>query len=120
MRSDMERKYREYVERWKAGLETGACARAGEQISRHVRRYMVERYGEKCTFCGWAEKHPTTGKIPVALDHVDGDWSNNTETNLRFLCPNHHSLTPTYGSLNRGRGRAERLKQLRSSGGPSR
>lgn len=34
------------------------------------------------------------------LDHIDGDNSNQLLENLRFLCKNCHSQTPTYGSRN--------------------
>jgi len=109
------RLYNEYIARWKAGLETGSIAAGGEQVSRHIRRYMIETHGEKCNKCGWAERHPTTGKVPITLDHIDGNWSNNKESNLQLLCPNCHSLTTTYGALNRGQGRATRLRRLRGS-----
>jgi 5-methylcytosine-specific restriction endonuclease McrA len=33
---------------------------------------------------------------------------NHNEKNLNLLCPNCHSLTPTYGSLNKGNGRLKR------------
>lgn len=56
-----------------------------------IRRYVLEKYS-----------------IPLHVDHEDGDPTNNTESNLRALCPNCHSLTSTYGALNRGRGRATR------------
>ncbi len=46
-----------------------------------------------------------TGRIPVEIEHIDGDWTNNLPSNLTLLCPNCHSLTPTYRALNRGRGR---------------
>ena len=46
-----------------------------------------------------------TGRIPLHIDHIDGDWSNNQPPNLRLLCPNCHALTASYGALNRGRGR---------------
>jgi len=36
----------------------------------------------------------------LEIDHIDGDRENNVLTNLRFLCPNCHSLTPTF--RNRG------------------
>ncbi len=32
-----------------------------------------------------------------ARDHIDGNRSNNREENLRWLCPNCHSQTPTFG-----------------------
>ena len=32
----------------------------------------------------------------LAVDHVDGDWRNDRAENLRFLCPNCHSQTPTF------------------------
>lgn len=107
-----EKAYNAYIARWKAGLETGNIAAGGEQVSRYIRRYMFETHGSRCATCGWCCRHPTTGLVPLALDHIDGDWNNTTEQNLRLLCPNCHSLTPTYGSLNRGRGRLTRLKRL--------
>lgn len=34
--------------------------------------------------------------IKLHVDHIDGDTYNNVKENLRFLCPNCHSQTPTY------------------------
>jgi HNH endonuclease len=70
-----------------------------------LRRYLIHRFGERCSRCGWKERHPKTGRIPVEVEHIDGDWSNNAPENLTLLCPNCHSLTPTFRALNRGRGR---------------
>lgn len=36
--------------------------------------------------------------ISLQLDHIDGDRANNQIENLRFLCPNCHTQTETYGS----------------------
>jgi hypothetical protein len=59
--------------------------------------------------CGWSRRHPTTGKVPVEVEHIDGNWENNRLTNLTLLCPSCHSLTPTFRALNRGRGRNYRV-----------
>lgn len=77
--------------------------------NRFIRRYLVHHLGEKCARCGWAERHPKTGRIPIEVEHIDGDWQNNRPDNLTLLCPNCHSLTDTFRALNRGRGRPHRL-----------
>ena len=97
----LQAQYQAYIERWKNGLETGVTGAAG--ISRYVRRYMIEKYGERCQLCSWQERNDVTGKVPLTIDHTDGNCLNNAEVNLRLLCPNCHSLTPTYGNLNKGR-----------------
>lgn len=97
--------YEEYILRWKQGLEAGLKGANGG-ISTHVRRYIFEKFGHHCVQCGWAEVHPVTKRIPLHVDHKDGDWRNTTEENLTLLCPNCHSLTETYGVLNKGRGRS--------------
>ena len=52
----------------------------------------------------------TYGKLPVdefgrtyEIHHIDGNHYNNEESNLQLLCPNCHSLTPTFGALNKKR-----------------
>ena len=72
-------------------------------------RVLRSVYGDRCASCGWSEQNPTTGRVPVEVDHIDGDWQNNFITNLTLLCPSCHALTPTFRGLNRGRGRASRL-----------
>jgi len=39
-------------------------------------------------------------ELTLHLDHIDGDSTNNTKTNLRWLCPNCHAQTPTWGGRN--------------------
>lgn len=41
--------------------------------------------------------------IPLELDHIDGDRTNNLIDNLRVLCPNCHALTDTYRGKNIGK-----------------
>lgn len=97
--------YREWIKRWKAGLEAG---RRGLTVSNHIRRFLIETRSEYCEKCGWAERNPYTGNIPLTVDHADGNYENNAESNLSLLCPNCHSLTATFGGANRGNGRKAR------------
>lgn len=54
----------------------------------------------QCEICGWA-KLSADGRIPLELDHVNGDRMDNRIENLRILCPNCHSLQPTHRGLNK-------------------
>lgn len=74
------------------------------------KKYLIDKYGAKCMECGWDKIHPVTFKVPIQLDHIDGNAENNNLTNLRLLCPSCHSLTITFGSLNKGNGRKNRYK----------
>ena len=104
--------YDEYICRWIAGNESGSNANLG--VSARIKKYLRLKYGNKCQICGWAEVNKTTGNVPVEVDHIDGDPTNNNENNLRLLCPNCHSLTPTYRALNKGNGReVRRTKYVR-------
>jgi predicted RNA-binding Zn-ribbon protein involved in translation (DUF1610 family) len=60
-----------------------------------LRRSMLEKSVEYvCLPCGNDE---TWNGISLTLevDHIDGNWLNNTLENLRFLCPNCHSQQVT-------------------------
>lgn len=70
-----------------------------------IKRHMINVNGEKCMECGWGERNPHTGKIPIELEHIDGDFMNNHIDNLKLLCPNCHSLTSTYKGANKKAGR---------------
>ncbi len=100
--------YEEYICYWKLGMVSGAKGKY--QISNHIRRYLFEKYFGKCANCGWGETNPYTNIVPLEIEHIDGNYQNNSESNLTLLCPNCHSLTSTYKGANRGHGRKERVK----------
>jgi hypothetical protein len=100
--------YNRYIEKWKSGIVNGGRGIVTKNISRHIKRYFIEKYGEKCMLCGWNKKNPKTGRVPLEVDHINGDSENNNENNLRFICPNCHSLSTNFRNLNKGKGRAWR------------
>lgn len=104
--------YKEYITKWIAG-DINAVTRGNGSISNYVRRWLKEQYGECCWECNWCEINPTTGKIPIEVDHIDGDYTNDNPDNLRLLCPNCHSLTPTYKARNKGNGRHARRERYK-------
>jgi len=99
-------RYRNFIEQWLSGKTIVNR----EDLPVAIRKWVVNQRGEQCWKCGWKEVNPVTGNIPLNIHHLDGHSSNNRPENLMLLCPNCHSLTETYGSLNNGNGRALRYK----------
>lgn len=64
------------------------------------RLFAAKLKEEKCEECGWAKRSPD-GRLPLELDHINGDSKDNRIENLRILCPNCHSLKPTHRGKNR-------------------
>jgi endogenous inhibitor of DNA gyrase (YacG/DUF329 family) len=114
VRCQQQFQYRRFIAAWLAGEVSGAPNLVN--VSDHVRRYLIELAGG-CVLCGWAEVNPHTGRSPLHIDHIDGDYRNNTLSNLRVLCPNCHALTATYGALNRGHGRPFHVIKTRRAAG---
>lgn len=75
--------YNNYIVSWKSGNEKGYDSNGC--IVPHIKRYIRDLYGD-----------------------MYGNYKNNIESNLTLLCPNCHSLTENYGSLNIGNGRRSR------------
>lgn len=79
-------------------------------VTQKVLRGYIERHNiieYKCQKCGcngnWQD-----GIISLEIDHIDGNNINNEISNLRYLCPNCHALTPTY----RGKNKALKAQEL--------
>jgi hypothetical protein len=110
-----EYQYESYIKKW-AGGEINGLQCLGI-VSKHVKRYLRRKFGDRCCLCGWTAINPKTNMVPLVADHIDGDWRNNVESNLRLICPNCDALSPTYAGLNRGHGRKDRALSKRAQEG---
>ncbi len=72
------------------------------QSHRLKQRLLDDRFLDRqCSNCGletWLNK-----PIPLELDHINGNSTDNSFNNLRLLCPNCHALTDTYRGRNKRR-----------------
>lgn len=65
-------------------------------------RYIQLYPQENCSICG-QDKCWNGKELNLHLDHVNGINNDNRLKNLRWLCPNCHSQTPTYTGRNKTR-----------------
>lgn len=61
---------------------------------------LVAGRAYRCELCN-LEPFWNGAVLTLQLDHVDGNHQNNVIENLRFLCPNCHTQTSTYGRKKR-------------------
>ncbi|GGS47277.1 HNH endonuclease signature motif containing protein [Streptomyces cinerochromogenes] len=87
-------------------LVEDTSAHAPRIPSQRLKRAMIELGAEeRCALCG-TEPIWLGERLPLEVDHLDGNWRNNRVENLRLLCPNCHSTTDTYRGRGKGRARA--------------
>jgi len=110
-----EFQYQCYIKDWISGKVSGLQGMG--IVSNYIKRYLRRKYNDRCCLCGWSEVNSKTGKVPLVADHIDGNWRNNVECNLRLICPNCDSLSPTYAGSNRGNGRKGRVLSNRAKEG---
>lgn len=95
---------------WNKGLKIAGVPRIplervlvkGSTFQSHklkMRLFAAKLKPMRCEECGWA-KVSSDGRLPLELDHINGDPRDNRLQNLRILCPNCHSLKPTHRGRN--------------------
>ena len=72
-------------------------------LRRTALRRLTPHRCATCNNAGEWQGRPLT----LQLDHANGRYDDNRLENLRWLCPNCHSQTPTYA----GRGNARRVRE---------
>lgn len=76
---------------WNKGLFTADFSYDGKGAHK---QFLIGERGHQCECCKLTE---WLGKqITLEMEHVDGDSRNNQKENLKLLCPNCHSQTPTW------------------------
>lgn len=89
---------------------------AEAKSDRSRKQILLRERGHRCEVCGlseWLQK-----PISLELDHVDGNSDNNSENNLRLICPNCHSQTETYKGANAGKNsQRQKMRRKRYSQG---
>jgi hypothetical protein len=94
-----------FIKAWLKGDESGTRPSASAHPTArpfcgHIKSYLIDKNNNKCSSCGWGEINKFTGRVPLELDHINGNRNDNRPENVRILCPNCHALTSTYRGLN--------------------
>lgn len=81
---------------WSKGKQTKDWSDYSKMES--IKPHLIKEVGHICEHCKRTEWEDH--RIPLEVDHIDGDRTNNERDNLRLLCPNCHALTPTWRGRN--------------------
>lgn len=82
---------------WNQGLEIKKFENLTKPES--IKSRLIKEFGHFCSNCN--NSHWINKPITLELDHIDGNNRNNSKENLRLLCPNCHSMTPTWRNRKR-------------------
>lgn len=74
-----------------------------------LKAYLRRTSLHECAICHTTEWMGQP--IPLTMDHIDGDPTNDRRENLRLICPNCDATLPTYAGRNRGNGRLSRRQR---------
>lgn len=77
-------------------LINGSSIQSNTLKKRLLKAQLLENKCARCTTSEWQGE-----KLSLHLDHINGVNNDNRLENLRLLCPNCHSLTPTYCGKNK-------------------
>lgn len=70
-----------------------------EELGKILQRQIImEEQEYKCNICNLSKWQGND--MVLELDHINGNRSDNSKSNLRFLCPNCHSQTSTWRGRN--------------------
>ena len=87
---------------------------SGDYTKSNALSYFRRFTEYKCTDCGISEYN---GKpIRLQIDHIDGNNKNDKLENYRYLCPNCHSQTDTWGVKNASEEGKKRIKEAAKLG----
>lgn len=75
------------------------------------RRFLLRTCPHQCEIC--KETQWQGQPIPLIMDHIDGDSTNNIRSNFRLVCPNCDAQLPTYKAKNKGKGRHSRRERYK-------